>query len=296
MSTTPSQSDSNPTPLATDLQTLGHLVRNRRVTCGLTKVDAADSLGVSATVLARAESGKPIGTKRLFKILTGLGLVTLILPKDDASVALNAIGHTVDWHTVFASKSRAGNRQRAPAVVMNKTTPTLFLDFDGTLHAGHGLIDQNDQITLDSGRPLFEFAPLLVEMLGPYPSVEIVLTTSWLQKLPTETVISYLPPELARRVVDTTKGIKPRLSYVLDGSERTYVIASYAHGHRLKNWLAIDDSVFRAHQFGREPGELLEHFLLLDSTRGISDESAQQRIREWLIDVHGNRLPSTIPT
>jgi len=51
--------------------------------------------------------------------------------------------------------------------------------------------------------------------------VEIVLTTSWLQKLPTERVISYLPAHLVRRVVGTTRDIKPRLSYVLNGSERT---------------------------------------------------------------------------
>jgi len=177
---------------------------------------------------------------------------------------------------------------------MGKTTPTLFVDYDGTLHGGHALIDMNGQITLDSGRPLFEFAPLLVEMLEPYPSVEIVLTTSWLQRMPTETVISYLPPELARRVVDTTKSIKPRLSFVLNGSERTYVIASYAYGHSLKNWLAIDDTVYGAADFGRKPGELLKHFLLLDSTRGISAEYAQQRIREWLVDVHRQSKPTDV--
>jgi len=292
MSSTSSQSDADPNPLATDLQTLGQLVRNRRVTHEFSMDDAADSLDVSTTVLARLESGKSIGTESLFKILAGLGLVTLVLPKDGASVALNAIGHSVNWYAAVAGQSLAGNSQTAPAVVMGKTTPTLFVDYDGTLHAGHALIDQNGQITLDSGRTLLEFAPLLVEMLKPYPSVEIILTTSWLQKLPKETVISYLPPELARRVVDTTKGVKPRLSYVLNGSDRTYVIASYAYGHSLKNWLAIDDLVYGAEQFGRTPGELLKHFLLLDSTRGISDESAQQRIREWLFNVHRQNQPT----
>ncbi|MGN8086409.1 HAD domain-containing protein [Ralstonia sp. 22086] len=136
------------------------------------------------------------------------------------------------------------------------------------------------------GRPLFEFALLLVEMLKPYPRVEIVLTTSWLQTLAADTVISYLPPELARRVVDTTRLLKPRLSYEQSGAGRTDVIVSYAYGKRLKNWLAIDDSTYGSTKFGREPGALMEHFVLLDSARGLGDESAQQRIRKWLIQVH----------
>lgn len=116
--------------------------------------------------------------------------------------------------------------------------------------------------------------------------MEIVLTTSWLQRLPTNTVVAYLPPELARRVVDTTKDIKPRLSYEQRGAGRTDVITSYACGKRLENWLAIDDSAYGAYKFGSEPGELVQHFVLLDSALGISDELAQQRIQEWLVEVH----------
>jgi hypothetical protein len=168
----------------------------------------------------------------------------------------------------------------------SQTSPTLFIDYDGTLHIGHAVVDADGQVTLDSGRPLLEFAPLLVEMLKPYPAVQIVLTTTWLQTLSAEKVISYLPPGLARRVVDTTRGRKARLSYMLNGSGRTDIISCYAFGKGLKQWLAIDDSVYGAYHFGREPGELVRNFLLLDSTRGIGDEDAQQHIRDWLTEVH----------
>ncbi|ALB95276.1 hypothetical protein AM256_17660 [Burkholderia pseudomallei] len=275
-----------PTPLAIDLQELGQRVRSQRLMLGLSLVDAAYGVGVSTSVLARLENGNAIRTETLFKVLTGLGLALLVLPKDAAGIALTALGHTVNWHSV--ARSLSSTKERAPLCefVPDRTTPTLFLDFDGTLHAGHALLDDSGRIVLDSGRPLFEFAPLLVEMLRPYPLVEIVLTTSWLQSLPTDKVIAHLPPELARRVVGTTKNIKSRLSYEQSGAARTDIIAGYAFGKRLKNWLAIDDSVFGAYKFGREPGELVHHFLLLDSTRGISDDSAQQRIQEWLIEVH----------
>jgi hypothetical protein len=90
------------------------------------------------------------------------------------------------------------------ALILDRNTPTLFLDFDGTLHSGRALLEGDGLVTLDSGRPLFEYAPSLVEMLQPYQVVQIVLTTSWLQRMSPEKVISYLPPKLAQRVVDTT--------------------------------------------------------------------------------------------
>ncbi|WP_124488661.1 MULTISPECIES: HAD domain-containing protein [unclassified Burkholderia] len=120
-------------------------------------------------------------------------------------------------------------------LVLDQPTPTLFVDYDGTLHRGHAALDQNGDVLLDSGHPLFEFAPLLAEMLEPYPDVQIVLTTSWLDTLPLDQVVSYLPAALARRVVGTTCGIKARFGYLMDGSARTYIIRFYVFAKRLKN-------------------------------------------------------------
>ncbi|MCK4164917.1 XRE family transcriptional regulator [Ralstonia pseudosolanacearum] len=274
-------------PLAINLQTLGQLVESRRSALGLSLVEAAYGAKVSPSVLVRLEAGKPVRTDSLFKVLTALGLPMLVMPKDSAIEALWALGHKVHWDSVVRTLSPASEPKTSPALVLDRTTPTILLDYDGTLHAGQALLNDDGRITLDSGRQLFEFASLLIEMLRPYPTVEIVLTTSWLQTLSVDAVISYLPPELAQRVVDTTKDIKPRLSYEHSGAGRTDVIVSYAYGKRLKNWLAIDDSAYGASKFGREPGALTDHFLLLDSARGISDELAQERIQQWLVRVHG---------
>jgi hypothetical protein len=100
------------------------------------------------------------------------------------------------------------------------------------------------QITLESGRPLLEYAPLIVEMLKPYPSMEIVLTTSWLQTLPTEKVISDLPPELARQIVGTTWDRKANSLQLHAKRLRADIITIFAYGTRLKNWMAIDDSTY----------------------------------------------------
>jgi HAD domain in Swiss Army Knife RNA repair proteins len=170
-------------------------------------------------------------------------------------------------------------------LALDQPTPTLFVDYDGTLHRGRGLLDEQGNISLDTNEPPFEFAPLLSSMLEPYPNVEIVLTTSWLDRLPLEQVVSYLPPSLAKRVVGTTHGIKSRFSYLKDGTSRTYVIRSYVFGKRLSNWLALDDSVYGGRQHSTDFLDLFKHLVLLDLERGIGDAVAQQRIEEWLAGV-----------
>ncbi|MEM5311875.1 HAD domain-containing protein [Paraburkholderia sp. JHI869] len=252
-------------------------------------LDAAEYSDVDVAELSRIEDGQSSGTEALFNILRGFGLEMLIMRRDDAGDALTAVGHTVNWQEVMQERApkREHSERRAPTqLVLDNTTPTLFVDFDGTLHVGNAYIDDAGEISLDTGRPLLEFATLLVDLLAPYPKVEIVLTTSWARRLPEERVIAYLPPELRPRVVGTTSSIKPRRSYVLDGTERTDVIRSYAYGKRLKHWLAIDDAVFGAEQFERVPGELVKHFLLLDSSKGIRDYNALRRIARWLSEVH----------
>jgi hypothetical protein len=173
-----------------------------------------------------------------------------------------------------------------PSLESVNETPTLFLDFDGTLHVGRASMDESGRISLNTGRPLFEFAPLLIELLDPYPSVQLVLTTSWLMTLSQEDIVSLMPPELARRVVDTTRHIKSRLGYILNGTDRTYVISRYAYSKQLKHWLAVDDAVFGSEQFGSRRGELVDHFVLLHPARGFNDSDALRRVREWLVEVN----------
>lgn len=180
------------------------------------------------------------------------------------------------------------NDSNPSVLVLDEPTPTLFVDYDGTLHRGHALLHESGQVSLDTGNPMFEFAPLLGGLLEPYPEVEIVLTTSWLDALPVEQVVSYLPLPLAKRVIGTTHGIKPRFGYLQDGSARTYIIRSYVFGHRLKNWLAIDDSVFGAYHLNTSVLNLEPHLVLLDARYGIGDKEAQRRIREWLEEVQGS--------
>lgn len=209
--------------------------------------------------------------------------------KTEDSVLLFSTKMTLEHLSRGMSDAASASQEIFRACTKDRGTPTIFLDLDGTLHCGHAAMDEDGRISLDTGRPLFEFAPLLIDLLEPYPDVVIVLTTSWLMTLSAGQVTARLPFALGKRVVGTTRHIKPRLSHILNRSDRTYVICCYAYGASLTRWLAIDDSVYGAAGFGSHFGELSDHFLLLDSSFGISAPSALSRIGEWLAESHAER-------
>jgi hypothetical protein len=120
----------------------------------------------------------------------------------------------------------------------NRSAPTPFVDYYGTLHIGGASGDAAAKVRLDSGGPLLEFASLLLEMLEPYPSVRIVLTTSWLQIMsPEHDVMAYLPPKLACKVCGHHEGQK--------GAVELYAKQLRAHRnyHLLRNRQRIEDLV-----------------------------------------------------
>lgn len=80
-----------PDPLAPDLAALGALVRNRRAQNQMRIDDAADMLGVSKDVLSRLENGRAVSLDKLFKVLDGLGLNLLVVPKREVLVARKAL-------------------------------------------------------------------------------------------------------------------------------------------------------------------------------------------------------------
>jgi len=127
----------------------------------------------------------------------------------------------------------------------------LFLDYDGVLHP--------DAAYLISGRPvlkaegeLFMWAPVLAELLRPYPEIKIVLSTSWVRVLGFSRARDFLLPEIRSRVIGGTW--HSAMGRHAEGSHRTDIhwlvessryqqIARYIAraGGRASNWLAIDD-------------------------------------------------------
>jgi len=78
-------------PVASDLQALGRLIRNRRAHSMLRIDDAAALIGVSKDTLSRLENGRAVSTDKLMKVAQGLGLTFFVMDKSLANIALRAI-------------------------------------------------------------------------------------------------------------------------------------------------------------------------------------------------------------
>ncbi len=110
--------------------------------------------------------------------------------------------------------------------------PILFADFDGVMHPVGGDV-----------APL-EYAPLLITALEPYPSVRIVLSTSWVAAFGFDDTRAMLPLELQRRVIGATyhshmkRNMHPKWWV---SATRYQQIAHYVQRHAVARWLAIDD-------------------------------------------------------
>lgn len=106
MARTLSKPDSSPSPWAQDLAALGRLVRNWRLAQCMRIDDAAALIGVSSNVMSRLENGHPVGSDRLFKVLDGLGLNMLVVPKSDSPAALRALGNVSSPATASRSTEK----------------------------------------------------------------------------------------------------------------------------------------------------------------------------------------------
>lgn len=85
----------------------------------------------------------------------------------------------------------------------------LYLDFDGVLHPSDvyrvpGVGPCLAGSHASRGHRLFEHAPLLAELLNPYPRVRIVLSTNWVFVLGYDRTKRHLPNDLRERVIGAT--------------------------------------------------------------------------------------------
>lgn len=148
----------------------------------------------------------------------------------------------------------------------------LYLDYDGVLHNEN--VYWHPKRGAYPGPPgftLFEHAPLLHELLTPYPEVGIVLSTSWVRLYGCTKTAKRLPQGLRARVLGATFhsqmdeaafAARPRGQQVLDDVAR----------RRPRGWLALDDT-----DEGWPP-EVRDRVLLTDERLGIAAAGMPERI------------------
>lgn len=119
----------------------------------------------------------------------------------------------------------------------------LFLDFDGVLHRGDSYLTPQGIVSSAPGSiVLFEFAPVLYELLCPYPHLQVVLSTDWCPRFGLECARAALPlASLQARVVDATFDAEHEDLTTWLTRKRGTQILRYVSRYGLVSWLALDD-------------------------------------------------------
>ncbi|MFT4437894.1 HAD domain-containing protein [Caballeronia sp. 15715] len=133
-------------------------------------------------------------------------------------------------------------RTRSSMRKLNGDAQVLYVDFDNCLHRCDAYKTAAGSVPSDPSAIFFEFARVLEELLSPYPAVQIVLSTSWVEALGFEVARASLPmPSLRARVVDSTFNPDRDLPYVWSQTPRGQQIRRHAKTFGIKRWLALDD-------------------------------------------------------
>jgi hypothetical protein len=168
----------------------------------------------------------------------------------------------------------------------------LFLDYDGVLHPDEVYLEQGRPVLYSDGE-LFQWTPILEELLALHPKVKIVLSTSWVRILGFGRARSKLPRSLRHRVIGATwhssmgtvDGMSLGRTTWWDRATRYEQIRRYATRAALSDWVAVDDQVEDWAEVDRD--KLVE----TDGRFGLSRPAARDRLAELLARVSSTPAP-----
>jgi hypothetical protein len=154
----------------------------------------------------------------------------------------------------------------------------LYLDFDGVLHHENCLWHprKGAYLVAPSRYALFQHAPLLEQMLAPYPTVQVVLSTSWVLQYGCSASAKRLPPALQARVIGTTFHSQHMRADDFRYLPRGQQVSEDAMRRQPRDWLALDDN-----EEGWPPVHAHRH-VLTHMYEGISDPDVQAEFKRKL--------------
>jgi hypothetical protein len=153
----------------------------------------------------------------------------------------------------------------------------LYLDYDGVVHHEECFFHPKKGIYLKAeGHTLFEWAPILADLLAPHPEVQIVLSTSWVPNRSFNYAKYRLPKTLQDRVIDATfhRGHHDRPSFL--AMPRGQQIAADVLRRSPQSWFAIDDDAVDWPDWCRN--NLIE----TNGATGLSDPGIQYAVKTML--------------
>lgn len=169
-----------------------------------------------------------------------------------------------------------------PSVSQNsQNLRVCVLDFDGVLHDDAVFSSPDRGMYLAApGRVLFEWMPILEELLRPYPDLGIVLSTSWVRAKGLAYATSRLAPALSSRVVGATFDNRLVQKAEFDMLPRGLQVWQDIERRAPAAWFAIDNDA------AGWPEHCLERVVLTQDRRGLSDIRAQEAVRRILASMH----------
>jgi hypothetical protein len=155
----------------------------------------------------------------------------------------------------------------------------IYLDFDGILHPSAVWYEPAArQVRLRApGHELFESLPAFEAAIAPYPSLAIVLSTSWVKTFSFEHARECLPAALQSRVIGATYESQSNNAWRWDRMRRYDTIALDVQ-RRKPRWLAVDDDALGWPE--SERGSLV----LVPGELGLACPVAQELLRSRLAE------------
>jgi hypothetical protein len=152
----------------------------------------------------------------------------------------------------------------------------MYLDYDGVLGHENVRIGPDGEPYLDAPPRyrLFQHVKLLEELLAPFPSVHIILSTKWVLRVGAEEAATRLGASLRARVMGTF--VPPAAPVDFWRMPKGLQVAEDVERRRPRSWFALDDD-----QVGW-PAWALPHVVFTDPYEGISAPEVQTAIREKL--------------
>lgn len=159
----------------------------------------------------------------------------------------------------------------------------LFLDIDGVLHRGVARRSRRGVVSSAPGHiELFEYAPVLEDLLRPYPNLEIVVSSDWSLVMGMEFTRNAIPsPQLRDRIIGATSdgcafdwGLWPMLP-------RGAQVLDYVRRNAPLRWLAVDD---RSDGFEAFRDQLVH----CQTEVGLGDPAVVEQFRRRLIQYFGD--------
>ena len=152
----------------------------------------------------------------------------------------------------------------------------LFLDFDGVLHPEYHEICVPDDVA-------FCHLPRFEVIMREYPSVEIIISTSWRTILNLECLRRYFSTDISQRVIGVTPILADENSYQPALREKEILAWLVANQRTAEKWIAVDD---RTWQFVNHRAQLVACV----GYRGL-DEEAGARLRLALEQIQDSSNP-----